>query len=111
MPDFVASEIHRVTTTWAVATPPQPSRRRWQGKALIWEATERYLYLRTTDDHRIVVGGGDDETISEPADRAGRLPARASSCWPASAGFFPMPRHAPRQSGPAFSARRRMACP
>jgi glycine/D-amino acid oxidase-like deaminating enzyme len=71
MPDFVASEIHRVTTTWAVATPPQPRRVRWQGNALIWEATERYLYLRTTGDHRIVVGGADDAAISEPDDRAG----------------------------------------
>ena len=40
MPDFVASEIHRVTTTWAVATPPQPRRSRWPGDALIWEASE-----------------------------------------------------------------------
>jgi glycine/D-amino acid oxidase-like deaminating enzyme len=77
MPDFVASEIHRVTTTWAVATPPQPRRVRWQGKALIWEATERYLYLRTTDDHRIVVGGGDDAAISEPDDRAGATPGKS----------------------------------
>ncbi|MBY0319451.1 MAG: FAD-binding oxidoreductase [Reyranella sp.] len=70
MPDFVASEIHRVTTTWAVATPPQPPPRQWPGEALIWEATERYLYLRTTGDHRIIVGGGDDDAITEPDDRA-----------------------------------------
>jgi glycine/D-amino acid oxidase-like deaminating enzyme len=78
MPDFVASEIHRVTTTWAVATPPQPRHRRWRGEALIWEATESYLYLRTTDDHRIVVGGGDDETIIEPDDRAKATPDKTS---------------------------------
>jgi glycine/D-amino acid oxidase-like deaminating enzyme len=77
MPDFVASEIHRVTTTWAVSTPPQPRRRRWPGEALIWEASESYLYLRTTDDHRIVVGGGDDEAITEPDDRAAAIPAKS----------------------------------
>jgi glycine/D-amino acid oxidase-like deaminating enzyme len=76
MPDFVASEIHRVTTTWAVATPPQPRRVRWRGEALIWEATEHYLYLRTTDDHRIVVGGGDDEALSKPDDRASATPGK-----------------------------------
>jgi len=76
MPDFVASEIHRVTTTWAVATAPQPRRVRWRGEALIWEATEHYLYLRTTDDHRIVVGGGDDEAISKPDDRAKATPEK-----------------------------------
>ncbi|SEP19092.1 Glycine/D-amino acid oxidase [Rhodospirillales bacterium URHD0017] len=77
MPDFVASEIHRVTTTWAVATPPQPRRGRWRGGALIWEATEHYLDLRTTDDHRIVVGGGDDETINEPDARANATPGKS----------------------------------
>ena len=77
MPDFVASEIHRVTTTWAVATPPQPRGGRWPGKALIWEASERYLYLRTTDDHRIVIGGGDDEAIIEPNERASATPDKS----------------------------------
>jgi glycine/D-amino acid oxidase-like deaminating enzyme len=76
MPDFVASEIHRVTTTWAVATPTQARRSRPRGDALIWEAAERYLYLRTTDDHRIVVGGGDDDAITEPDDRANATPEK-----------------------------------
>jgi glycine/D-amino acid oxidase-like deaminating enzyme len=77
MPDFVASEIHRVTTTWAVATPPQPRRSCWPGEALIWEASERYLYLRTTSDDRIVVGGGDDDAITEPDDRASATPDKS----------------------------------
>ena len=77
MPDFVASDIHRVTTTWAVATPPQPPRGRPRAKVLIWEATESYLYLRTTDDGRIVVGGGDDERIIEPDDRARATPGKS----------------------------------
>ena len=76
MPDFVASEIHQVATTWAIATPPQPLRGRPRGEVLIWEASERYLYLRTTDDHRIVVGGGDDDAIIEPDDRANATPAK-----------------------------------
>lgn len=57
-----------------MATPPQPPRGRWRGDALIWEAAERYLYLRTTDDHRIVVGGEDDDAIIEPDDRARATP-------------------------------------
>jgi glycine/D-amino acid oxidase-like deaminating enzyme len=77
MPDFVASEIHRVTTTWAVATPPQPRRGRWRGDALVWEATEGYLYLRTTSDHRIVVGGGDEDAITDPDDRARATPDKS----------------------------------
>src|SRR4030095_12431243 len=38
--------------------------------------TEHYLYLRTTDDHRIVVGGGDDEALSKPDDRASATPRK-----------------------------------
>jgi glycine/D-amino acid oxidase-like deaminating enzyme len=89
MPDFVASEIHRVTTTWAVATPPQPPRGRWSGEAMIWEATESYLYLRTTDDHRIVVGGGDDETIIEPHDRAKATPEKSRLLLAGLSRLFP----------------------
>lgn len=89
MPDFVASEIHRVTTTWAVATPPQPRRGRWRGDALIWEAAERYLYLRTTDDHRIIVGGADDPAIADSDDRAGATPAKTRELLAGLHALFP----------------------
>ena len=69
MPDFVTSDLHRITSSWAVATPPQPSAGRWRGGALIWEATDHYLYARSTIDNRIVVGGEDDEAIITTDDR------------------------------------------
>ena len=111
MPDFVASEIHRVTTTWAVATPPQPRRVRWRGEALIWEATEHYLYLRTTEDHRIVVGGGDDEAISEPDDRASATPDKTQFLLAGLRGLLPDAEPCAETPGPAFSGRPRTACP
>jgi glycine/D-amino acid oxidase-like deaminating enzyme len=47
-------------STWAIATRPQPQAL-WPQKALIWEASEPYLYLRATVDGRVICGGEDAE--------------------------------------------------
>ena len=58
--DLVRPKGYRVISTWAMATAPQPDRL-WPSRSLIWEAADPYLYLRTTRDGRIVVGGEDEE--------------------------------------------------
>ena len=55
---------YRVHSTWAFATPPQP-RRLWSSRALIWQAADPYLYLRTTPDGRLIAGGEDEEFSTE----------------------------------------------
>ena len=60
----VPAEGHRVISTWAIATRPQP-RAIWPHAALIWEASEPYLYLRATEDGRVVCGGEDEEFADE----------------------------------------------
>ena len=79
MPDFVKSDLHGVASSWAVATPPQPAERRWRDGVLIWEATEHYLYARTTRDHRVIVGGEDNEEATTPEDRARATPGKATA--------------------------------
>lgn len=32
----------------------------WKGEAVLWSTARPYLYLRTTDDRRIIIGGHDD---------------------------------------------------
>ena len=49
-----------VLSTWAIATRPQPEAI-WPQKALIWEASEPYLYLRATVDGRVICGGEDED--------------------------------------------------
>jgi glycine/D-amino acid oxidase-like deaminating enzyme len=51
---------NKIFSTWAIATRPQPAAL-WPQRALIWEASEPYLYLRTTHDGRIICGGEDEE--------------------------------------------------
>lgn len=55
---------YRVISTWAIATRPQPERL-WAGRCLLWEASDPYLYVRTTLDGRVIAGGEDEEFADE----------------------------------------------
>jgi glycine/D-amino acid oxidase-like deaminating enzyme len=59
-PKIVPMQGNRIISTWAIGTRPQPQRI-WPQRALIWEASEPYLYLRSTLDGRVIVGGEDEE--------------------------------------------------
>jgi glycine/D-amino acid oxidase-like deaminating enzyme len=77
MPDFIQSELHDVSSSWAIATPPQKAEGLWRDGVLIWEASTNYLYARTTADHRIVIGGEDDNEIIDSDERDRQIPAKA----------------------------------
>lgn len=68
MPEFVPATIHRVVSTWALATEPMVASGPWSEHAIVWEASDPYLYMRTTSDRRIVAGG-EDEELTDPAAR------------------------------------------
>jgi glycine/D-amino acid oxidase-like deaminating enzyme len=75
-PKRVPSNGHKIVSTWAIATVPQP-RRLWPEQCLIWEASAPYLYLRTTPDGRIVCGG-EDEDFSDETARDALLPRKTA---------------------------------
>lgn len=52
---------HDVVSTWAIATKPNTVRPDWLDRFLVWEASDPYLYLRSTRDGRIVAGGEDEQ--------------------------------------------------
>lgn len=62
--DIVPRTGHRIISTWAIATRPQPEKI-WPLAALIWEASDPYLYLRATSDGRVICGGEDEEFTDE----------------------------------------------
>lgn len=89
LPDIVSSDLHQITSSWAMATAPQQPGSLWRDKVLIWEASKNYLYARTTNDNRIVIGGEDDPLSAEPevrdaqtASKAKVLAARLRALWP-----------------------------
>lgn len=76
LPRCVPARGYRMVSTWAIATRPQPHQP-WPGPDLIWEASESYLYLRTTPDGRVLCGGG-DENISDARARDAMLAQKAA---------------------------------
>jgi glycine/D-amino acid oxidase-like deaminating enzyme len=98
---IVPAEGHRIISTWAIATAPQKSHI-WPEAALIWEASDPYLYLRATADGRVICGG-EDATLTDPdardaliAEKSARLSEKLGALMPeldptpefAWAGFF-----------------------
>jgi glycine/D-amino acid oxidase-like deaminating enzyme len=65
-PQAVRAKDHRIFSTWAIATRPQP-RALWPTRCFIWEAADPYLYMRTSPDGRVICGGEDEEFSDEEA--------------------------------------------
>ena len=59
-------------STYTVTTNPIEDLSDWYNRTLIWETARPYLYMRTTKDNRIIIGGLDDNT-NYPEDRDSKL--------------------------------------
>jgi glycine/D-amino acid oxidase-like deaminating enzyme len=78
MPDCVKSDLHSVSSSWAITTQPQSPDALWPGPALVWEASRDYVYCRTTTDGRIVLGG-EDESTDDPEMRRSQGPEKTQA--------------------------------
>lgn len=79
MPAFVKPRIHSIASSWAIATAPQPPEALWRDGMLIWEASTQYHYARTTVDGRIIIGGEDDDGVTDPEARNRQIPAKSAA--------------------------------
>jgi glycine/D-amino acid oxidase-like deaminating enzyme len=66
--EFLPRRIVKLKSTYALATEPLTEFPGWWERCLIWETSRPYIYLRTTDDDRALVGGADDP-FRNPARR------------------------------------------
>ena len=89
MPAIIHSTVQTTSSSWAIATTPQPQNI-WKGGALIWEDSKDYLYARTTAAGRIIIGGEDSDQIIDPEARDRLIPQKArvlaqklATLWPA----------------------------
>lgn len=97
LPRGVPRKDHRIASTWALATRPQP-RRLWPESCFIWEAASPYLYMRAGPKGEVICGGEDEDFSDAEArdgmsnqkfaaieDKLGRLlpgiDARAARTW------------------------------
>ena len=60
-------------SSYAIVSTPIGAQPPWKDDALIWETKTPYLYMRTTADNRILVGGRDERT-GDPHKRDSLIP-------------------------------------
>ncbi|MEH6416153.1 NAD(P)/FAD-dependent oxidoreductase [Pseudomonas sp. CGJS7] len=86
---WIDQALARNRSSYAFVTDPLP-REELQalGETLVWESARPYLYLRSTGDGRLVVGGCDD-AIDIPARRDRRVESRARKLADQVAQRFP----------------------
>lgn len=61
---YLPRQVEKLSTTYAIVSEPFAENKFWHRNSLIWETSMPYLYLRTTDDNRILIGGKDDDFTS-----------------------------------------------
>lgn len=64
------SPSHEITSTWALASRPRMRRPAWLDDFLVWEASDPYLYFRSTPQGRLIVGGEDEDSPDRNDDPA-----------------------------------------
>lgn len=57
-------KLIRLHSTYALVSEPHGNETMWHENALIWETARPYLYMRTTGDRRVLVGGRDEPFFS-----------------------------------------------
>jgi len=75
--DFLKEQVADLVSTFAVASEPMSDIPGWnEDRCVIWEHSRPYLYLRTTKDNRVIIGG-EDEPFRDPNRRDRMLPKKA----------------------------------
>lgn len=73
---YITKKVEIPKTTYAILSEPIDQKQFWHKDALVWETADPYLYLRTTADKRILVGGLDDPSHN-PKRRDMKLSGKA----------------------------------
>lgn len=61
---LLGRDAGKLKSTYALISEPMNAIPGWFRKSLIWESGSPYLYLRTTPEGRIIVGGEDEEFVN-----------------------------------------------
>jgi glycine/D-amino acid oxidase-like deaminating enzyme len=60
--EFIEKKIVKLNSTYAIASEHLPLNiLPWKKKAMLWNTANPYLYMRLTNDNRIIIGGRDEE--------------------------------------------------
>jgi glycine/D-amino acid oxidase-like deaminating enzyme len=85
---YLSKKIVDFNSSFAIVSEPFDTKNLWYQNCLIWETARPYLYMRTTDDNRILVGGK-DVTFYNPGKRDKITPKKAAQLKKAFEKKFP----------------------
>ncbi|MBC7587333.1 MAG: FAD-binding oxidoreductase [Chitinophagaceae bacterium] len=57
---YLTKKVEILHSTYAIVSESVSTKHCWYKNSLIWETAEPYLYIRTTNNNRILIGGKDD---------------------------------------------------
>ncbi len=63
--EFLKQSKVTLASTYAIASLPLDEFPQWYERSILWETARPYLYIRTTADNRILVGGEDVNFVNE----------------------------------------------
>ena len=96
--DLIDKKIVQLLSTWAIVSQQIEHKKEfWHQNCLIWESKEAYLYIRTTADNRIMLGGRDEET-NNPKVRQDKLELKTQQLADDFVKLFPKLRFRPEFS-------------
>lgn len=76
--NMLREKIVNLDNTYALVSAPLDRIAPWNAKWMMWQAKQPYLYLRTTSDNRLLVGGEDD-AFHNPSRRDSSIPVKANT--------------------------------
>jgi glycine/D-amino acid oxidase-like deaminating enzyme len=85
---YISKKIELLRSTFAIASEPMQQKNFWYKNAIIWETARPYLYMRTTEDCRIILGGKDVD-FSDPKRRDKLLNSKKTALEKTFCKLFP----------------------
>lgn len=85
---WIDRNVARLHSTFVIISKPMPAAQLWRDRCLIWETARPYIYLRTTNDNRVIIGGK-DEPFSSAHKRDSLLGAKSKALLKAFYKKFP----------------------
>jgi glycine/D-amino acid oxidase-like deaminating enzyme len=85
---FLPKPVAKLHSTFAMVTEPVKAFEGWSQRCLVWESARPYLYVRTTSDDRIMVGG-EDVPFRDPRHRDSLVPAKCATLLEKARRLFP----------------------
>lgn len=85
---WLNQRVARNRSSYAFISEPMPDALGPLQKTLVWESARPYLYMRRTADHRLLVGGEDDN-MDIPLKRDARVESKAKKLLKRTGQLFP----------------------